>query len=181
MESPHQDGRNEVRRRSRAGRGRRESGGRERVSFANFGITDSAFKNQSIMVSIQYGPFNSNITTESTIIGKLRVARDSIAMHTSWRSNSDIACATRTQGTTLSEAFTTATHLCPMIRIAQEAISRAEAGSSEARACKRKERKKNKSAVRHKQRVVLVTSLHTHVAVDVQAGRVSMCDLVHRS
>ncbi|KZV14385.1 transcription factor [Dorcoceras hygrometricum] len=40
----------------------------------------------------------SNIPTESTTIGKSRVARDSIDMHTSWRSNSDIACATRASG-----------------------------------------------------------------------------------
>ncbi|KZV38264.1 hypothetical protein F511_36480 [Dorcoceras hygrometricum] len=49
-------------------------------------ITDSACKNQLVKVSVQYGPFISNIPTESTIIGKSRVARDSIAMHTSWRS-----------------------------------------------------------------------------------------------
>ncbi|KZV54657.1 hypothetical protein F511_25485 [Dorcoceras hygrometricum] len=58
-------------------------------------ITDSTCKNQLIMVSAQYGPFSSNIPIESTTIGKSRVARDWIAMHTSWRSNSDIACATR--------------------------------------------------------------------------------------
>ncbi|KZV33418.1 hypothetical protein F511_39771 [Dorcoceras hygrometricum] len=57
-------------------------------------ITNSACKNQSVMVSIQYGPFNSNIPFRSTIIGKSRVARDPITMHTSWRSNSDIACVT---------------------------------------------------------------------------------------
>ncbi|KZV36865.1 hypothetical protein F511_33305 [Dorcoceras hygrometricum] len=34
------------------------------------------------------------IWKKSTTIGKSRVARDSIAMHTSWRSNGDIACAT---------------------------------------------------------------------------------------
>ncbi|KZV28050.1 hypothetical protein F511_06919 [Dorcoceras hygrometricum] len=55
-------------------------------------ITDSACKNQSIMVSVQYGPFNSNIPNRSTTIGKSRVARDPITMHTSWRSNSEIAC-----------------------------------------------------------------------------------------
>ncbi|KZV26452.1 hypothetical protein F511_36770 [Dorcoceras hygrometricum] len=59
------------------------------------GITDSTCKNQFVMVSVQYGTFSSNIPTKSTTIGKSRVARDSIAMHTSWRSNSDIACATR--------------------------------------------------------------------------------------
>ncbi|KZV32239.1 tRNA (guanine(37)-N1)-methyltransferase 1 [Dorcoceras hygrometricum] len=59
------------------------------------GITDSACKNQSVMVSVQYDPFNSNIPIRSTTIGKSRVARDPITMHTSWRSNSDIACDTR--------------------------------------------------------------------------------------
>ncbi|KZV26346.1 hypothetical protein F511_37186 [Dorcoceras hygrometricum] len=47
------------------------------------------------MVSIQYGPFNSNIPIRSTTIRKSRVTRDSITMHTSWRSNSDIAFVTR--------------------------------------------------------------------------------------
>ncbi|KZV44040.1 hypothetical protein F511_16601 [Dorcoceras hygrometricum] len=55
------------------------------------GITDSACKNQSVVVSVQYGPFNPYIPIRSTTIGKSRVARDPIAMHTSWRSNSDIA------------------------------------------------------------------------------------------
>ncbi|KZV37627.1 Cysteine-rich receptor-like protein kinase [Dorcoceras hygrometricum] len=58
------------------------------------GIIDSACKNQSVMVSVQYGPFNTNIPIRSTTIGKSRVARDPITMHTSWRSNSDIACVT---------------------------------------------------------------------------------------
>ncbi|KZV40346.1 hypothetical protein F511_14916 [Dorcoceras hygrometricum] len=58
------------------------------------GITDSACKNQSVVVSVQYGPFNSYIPIRSTTIGKSRVARDPIAMHTSWRSNSDIASVT---------------------------------------------------------------------------------------
>ncbi|KZV24631.1 hypothetical protein F511_37022 [Dorcoceras hygrometricum] len=58
------------------------------------GITDSACKNQSVMVSVQYGPFNTYIPIRSTIIGKSRVARDPITMHTSWRSNSGIACVT---------------------------------------------------------------------------------------
>ncbi|KZV19698.1 hypothetical protein F511_33310 [Dorcoceras hygrometricum] len=52
------------------------------------GITDSACKNQSVVVSVQYGPFNPYIPIRSTTIGKSRVARDPIAMHTSWRSNS---------------------------------------------------------------------------------------------
>ncbi|KZV50279.1 hypothetical protein F511_39505 [Dorcoceras hygrometricum] len=59
------------------------------------GITDSACKNQSVMVSVQYGPFNTNIPIRSKTIGKSRVARDPITMHTSRRSNSDIACVTR--------------------------------------------------------------------------------------
>ncbi|KZV14180.1 putative F-box protein [Dorcoceras hygrometricum] len=62
---------------------------------ADKGITDSACKNQLVMVSVQYGPFNTNIQIRSTTIGKSRVARDLITMHTSWRSNSDIACVTR--------------------------------------------------------------------------------------
>ncbi|KZV34374.1 hypothetical protein F511_19323 [Dorcoceras hygrometricum] len=52
------------------------------------GITDSACKNQSVMVSVQYGPFNPYIPIRSTTIGKSRVAIDPIAMHTSWRSES---------------------------------------------------------------------------------------------
>ncbi|KZV56769.1 hypothetical protein F511_38104 [Dorcoceras hygrometricum] len=59
------------------------------------GITDSACKNQLVVVSVQYGPFNIYIPIRSTTIGKSRVARDPISMHTSWRSNSDIASVTR--------------------------------------------------------------------------------------
>ncbi|KZV47726.1 hypothetical protein F511_38763 [Dorcoceras hygrometricum] len=59
------------------------------------GITDSACKNQLVMVSVQYGPFNTYIPIRSTTISKSRVARDPITMHTSWRSNSDIASVTR--------------------------------------------------------------------------------------
>ncbi|KZV56164.1 anaphase-promoting complex subunit 5-like [Dorcoceras hygrometricum] len=59
------------------------------------GITDSACKNQLVVVSVQYGPFNPYIPIRSTTIGKSRVARDPIAMHTSWRSNSDITSVTR--------------------------------------------------------------------------------------
>ncbi|KZV23837.1 hypothetical protein F511_27282 [Dorcoceras hygrometricum] len=59
------------------------------------GITDSACKNQLVVVSVQYGPFNPYIPIRSTTIGKSRVTIDPIAMHTSWRSNSDIASATR--------------------------------------------------------------------------------------
>ncbi|KZV20997.1 hypothetical protein F511_37566 [Dorcoceras hygrometricum] len=58
------------------------------------GITESACKNQLIMVSVQYGPFNTYVSIRSTTIGKSRVARDPISMHTSWRSNSDIASVT---------------------------------------------------------------------------------------
>ncbi|KZV49288.1 ent-kaur-16-ene synthase, chloroplastic [Dorcoceras hygrometricum] len=59
------------------------------------GITDSACKNQLVVVSVQYGPFYIYISIRSTTIGKSRVARDPIAMHTSWRSNSDISSVTR--------------------------------------------------------------------------------------
>ncbi|KZV18338.1 hypothetical protein F511_23936 [Dorcoceras hygrometricum] len=58
------------------------------------GITDSACKNQLVMVSVQYGPFNTYIPIRSTNVGKSRVARDPITMHTSWRSNSDITSVT---------------------------------------------------------------------------------------
>ncbi|KZV34176.1 ABC transporter B family member 13-like [Dorcoceras hygrometricum] len=57
-------------------------------------ITDSACKNQLVVVSVQYCPFNPYIPIRSTTIGKSRVAKDPIAMHTSWRSNSDIASVT---------------------------------------------------------------------------------------
>ncbi|KZV39442.1 F-box protein-like [Dorcoceras hygrometricum] len=58
------------------------------------GITGSACKNQLVVVSVQYGHFNTYIPIRSTTIGKSRVARDPIAMHTSWRSNSDITGVT---------------------------------------------------------------------------------------
>ncbi|KZV33575.1 glutamate receptor 3.6-like [Dorcoceras hygrometricum] len=58
------------------------------------GITDSDCKNQLVMVTLQYGPFNPYIPIRSTTIGKSRVAIDPIAMHTSWRSNSDITSVT---------------------------------------------------------------------------------------
>ncbi|KZV36097.1 hypothetical protein F511_31413, partial [Dorcoceras hygrometricum] len=57
-------------------------------------ITDSACKNQLVVVSVQYGPFNTYIPIRSMTIGKSRVAIDPIAMHTSWRSNSDITSFT---------------------------------------------------------------------------------------
>ncbi|KZV42856.1 hypothetical protein F511_13609 [Dorcoceras hygrometricum] len=41
-------------------------------------ITDSACKNQLVVVSVQYGPFNSYIPIRSTTIGKSRVARSRI-------------------------------------------------------------------------------------------------------
>ncbi|KZV22458.1 putative leucine-rich repeat receptor-like protein kinase [Dorcoceras hygrometricum] len=59
------------------------------------GITDSACKNQLVVVSVQYGPFYTYIPIRSTTIGKSRVAIDPITMHTSWRSNSDITSVTR--------------------------------------------------------------------------------------
>ncbi|KZV42878.1 hypothetical protein F511_17482 [Dorcoceras hygrometricum] len=59
------------------------------------GITDSACKNQLVVVSVQYDPFNTYITIRSTTIGKSRVAKDPITIHTSWRSNSDITSVTR--------------------------------------------------------------------------------------
>ncbi|KZV14752.1 hypothetical protein F511_40905 [Dorcoceras hygrometricum] len=58
------------------------------------GITDSACKNQLVVVSVQYGPFNTYIPIRSTTIGKSRVAKDPITMHTSWRLNTDIASVT---------------------------------------------------------------------------------------
>ncbi|KZV36842.1 kynurenine--oxoglutarate transaminase 1 [Dorcoceras hygrometricum] len=45
------------------------------------GITDSACKNQLVVVSIHYGTFNTYIPIRSTTIGKSRVARDPIAIH----------------------------------------------------------------------------------------------------
>ncbi|KZV31920.1 hypothetical protein F511_04234 [Dorcoceras hygrometricum] len=65
------------------------------IAHDPLGITDSACKNQLVVVSVQYGPFNPYIPIRSTTIGKSRVAIDPIAMHTSWRSNSDIASVAR--------------------------------------------------------------------------------------
>ncbi|KZV40411.1 hypothetical protein F511_42521 [Dorcoceras hygrometricum] len=62
--------------------------------FSSKGITDSACKNQLVVVSVQYGPFNPYIPIRFTTIGKSRVVIDPIAKHTSWRSNSDIASVT---------------------------------------------------------------------------------------
>ncbi|KZV25476.1 putative LRR receptor-like serine/threonine-protein kinase [Dorcoceras hygrometricum] len=67
------------------------------------GITDSACKNQLVVVSVQYGLFNPYIPIRSTTIGKSRVAIDPIAMHTSWRSNSDIASVARSCNRSLSK------------------------------------------------------------------------------
>ncbi|KZV17425.1 hypothetical protein F511_09097 [Dorcoceras hygrometricum] len=78
-------------------RRRRGGGGfyeERRGGYLALGITDSACKNQLVVVSVQYGPFNPYIPIRSTTIGKSRVAKDPIAMHTSWRSNSDIASVT---------------------------------------------------------------------------------------
>ncbi|KZV41968.1 F-box and associated domain-containing protein [Dorcoceras hygrometricum] len=72
---------------------------------AKLGITESACKNQSVMVSVQYGPFNTYIPIRSTTIGKSRVAKDPITMHTSWRSNSDIASVTRASLVALSSSI----------------------------------------------------------------------------
>ncbi|KZV44006.1 hypothetical protein F511_28091 [Dorcoceras hygrometricum] len=64
------------------------------IAHDTLGITDSACKNQLVVVSVHYGPFNPYIPIRSTTIGKSRVAKDPIAMHTSWRSNSDITSVT---------------------------------------------------------------------------------------
>ncbi|KZV20529.1 putative serine/threonine-protein kinase-like [Dorcoceras hygrometricum] len=64
------------------------------AQYIELSITDSACKNQLVVVSVQYGPFNPYIPIRSTTIGKSRVAKDPIAMRTSWRSNSDIASVT---------------------------------------------------------------------------------------
>ncbi|KZV58478.1 hypothetical protein F511_26522 [Dorcoceras hygrometricum] len=50
--------------------------------------------NSGLAHRIMYGPFNPYIPIRSTTIGKSRVAKDPIAMHTSWRSNNDIASVT---------------------------------------------------------------------------------------
>ncbi|KZV18701.1 hypothetical protein F511_39867 [Dorcoceras hygrometricum] len=100
MDSPRQVGQNKFRRSAAAaavafergeGVATFELGGKSRYPL---GITDSACKNQLIVVSVQYGPFNPYIPIRSTIIGKSRVAKDPITMHTSWRSKSDIASVT---------------------------------------------------------------------------------------
>ncbi|KZV48717.1 hypothetical protein F511_19257 [Dorcoceras hygrometricum] len=64
------------------------------AQYIELSITDSACRNQLVVVSVQYGHFNPYIPIRSTTIGKSRVAKDPIAMHTSWRSNSDVASVT---------------------------------------------------------------------------------------
>ncbi|KZV15796.1 hypothetical protein F511_02012 [Dorcoceras hygrometricum] len=110
-ESPPQDGWNGVRWHAAAAAS--DGGGGRRLRVDGRGeesITDSDCKNQDIMVSVQYGPFNSNIPIGSTTIGKSRVVRDPIAMHTSWRSNNDIACVTRNPCTRASDESSTTKH-----------------------------------------------------------------------
>ncbi|KZV22799.1 hypothetical protein F511_40873 [Dorcoceras hygrometricum] len=103
-ETPRQADRNKSDQRTRrrgdgtwaAARPREGARGEGRSSgLWRLGITDSSCKNQLVVVSVQYGPFNTYIPIRSTTIGKSRVARDPIAMHTFWRSNSDIASVTR--------------------------------------------------------------------------------------
>ncbi|KZV54152.1 hypothetical protein F511_35332 [Dorcoceras hygrometricum] len=79
-----------ARRRRREGLGREGAVRLAKSPHDPLGITDSACKNQLVVVSVQYRPFNPYIPIRSTTIGKSRVAIDPIAMRTSWRSNSDI-------------------------------------------------------------------------------------------
>ncbi|KZV39900.1 hypothetical protein F511_04540 [Dorcoceras hygrometricum] len=76
-DSPRQVGRNKFRREKR----------RRRILRRGGAAATRAFR-------VRYGPFNPYIPIRSTTIGKSRVAKDPIAMHTSWRSNSDIASVT---------------------------------------------------------------------------------------
>ncbi|KZV30757.1 hypothetical protein F511_03735 [Dorcoceras hygrometricum] len=78
-------------------------------------ITDSACKNQLVVVSIQYGPFNPYIPIRSTTIGKSRVAKDPIAMHTSWRSNSDNASVTSIGYPRMSASGESSTTMHPLL------------------------------------------------------------------
>ncbi|KZV28662.1 hypothetical protein F511_33607 [Dorcoceras hygrometricum] len=66
-----------------------------------------------------YGPFNPYIPIRSTTIGKSRVAKDPIAMHTSWRSNSDIASVTRSQPAPAKSTSETSSDgdSCPLARL----------------------------------------------------------------
>ncbi|KZV19607.1 hypothetical protein F511_10510 [Dorcoceras hygrometricum] len=79
------------------------------------GITDSACKNQLVVVSVQYGPFNTYIPIRSTTIGKSRVAKDPIAMRTSWRSNSDIASVTSIGYPHMSASGESSTTIHPLL------------------------------------------------------------------
>ncbi|KZV47947.1 hypothetical protein F511_32471 [Dorcoceras hygrometricum] len=81
-DSPRQVGRNNFRRSKAAAAAALGGGGggfRERRGGGTFA---------------RYGPFNPYIPIRSMAIGKSRVAKDPIAMRTSWRSNSDIASVT---------------------------------------------------------------------------------------
>ncbi|KZV30978.1 hypothetical protein F511_21953 [Dorcoceras hygrometricum] len=56
---------------------------------------DKAFGGgEAAPIRARYGPFNPYIPIRSTTIGKSRVAKDPIALHTSCRSNSDITSVT---------------------------------------------------------------------------------------
>ncbi|KZV55241.1 ankyrin repeat-containing protein-like [Dorcoceras hygrometricum] len=105
-DSPRQVGRNKFRR-SKAAALRR--GGRRRLLMLGLGflvcVKYVIMKPKSTLSRLndglgptqraRYGPFNPYIPIRSTTIGKSRVAKDPIAMHISWRSNSDIASVTR--------------------------------------------------------------------------------------
>ncbi|KZV17997.1 hypothetical protein F511_21153 [Dorcoceras hygrometricum] len=71
-----------------------ESLERDTTSHGLTTLCDSEKQIFGLIHRIMYGPCSSNIPIESTIIDNSRVSRDTIVMHTSWRSNSDIACAT---------------------------------------------------------------------------------------
>ncbi|KZV16265.1 hypothetical protein F511_16071 [Dorcoceras hygrometricum] len=86
---------------------RARRGGRRRAWRWPGGLLPKAFRSLPLLATrtwlrpvsrgnrhFTYGPFNPYIPIKSTIIGKSRVAIDPIAMHTSWRSNSDIASVT---------------------------------------------------------------------------------------
>ncbi|KZV41793.1 hypothetical protein F511_12221 [Dorcoceras hygrometricum] len=84
-ETPIHDGRN------KSGEGRRVVADGRRVVAER---RRECLQEPEVVVSVQYGPFNTNIPIRSTTIGKSRVAKDPIAMHTSWRLNSDITSVT---------------------------------------------------------------------------------------
>ncbi|KZV43220.1 hypothetical protein F511_39278 [Dorcoceras hygrometricum] len=83
MDSPRQVGRNKFRRLEAA----------VAVAVAALGGGGGLFREEGA-ATFRYGPFNPYIPIRSTTIGKSRVAIDPIAMHTSWRSNSDITSVT---------------------------------------------------------------------------------------